>query len=259
MDTSKMSVEPAPKTYLKEEPDAVKPGRIEAAWKGQPECQGCGIRDLALFADLQETDFKLIHLPIDEIQYEPGAVLYNAGDRARAVITLRTGLVKLVQYLSDGSQRIVRLMRPGDTIGLEATVEEFYEHTAVVLRQALICRIPVEVVRRLSENTPRLHSQLMQRWHRNVKQADEWLTGLSTGSAKARVARFLLNIPKETGPDGTPVCELLSREDIGAMLGVTTETASRMIAELKRAGVITERKLNTFVCDEEALRTLAGE
>lgn len=248
-----------PKTASTEEQTNVKPSRIEAAWKGQPECQGCGIRDLALFADLEEQDFRLIHLPIEELQYDPTAILYNAGDRARAVLTLQVGLVKLVQYLSDGSQRIVRLLRPGDTIGLEATVQDTYEHTAIALRRAVTCRIPVEVVKRLSQETPRLHGQLMQRWHRNVKQADDWLTGLSTGSAKARVARFLLNIPKEVGPDGTPICELLSREDIGAMLGVTTETASRMIAELKRAGVITERKLNTFVCNEEALRSLAGE
>ncbi|GEO82726.1 Crp/Fnr family transcriptional regulator [Pararhodospirillum oryzae] len=237
----------------------MKRSRIEAAWRGQPECQGCSIRDLALFADLQQADFNLIHLPIDEFEVEAGSVLYNGGDEARALLTLRSGLVKLVQYLSDGSQRIVRLQRPGDTLGLEATVGDQYEHTAVALRRVLLCRIPVEVIHRLSQETPRLHRQLMMRWHNNVRQADTWLTALSTGSAKARVARFLLDIPKEAGADGVPVCELLSREDIGAMLGVTTETASRMIADLKRSGVITERKLNTFVCNEDALRVLAGE
>jgi hypothetical protein len=43
------------------------------------------------------------------------------------------------------------------------------------------------------------------------------------------------------------------------MLGVTTETASRMIAELKRSQIIIERKVNTFVCDDRALREIAGE
>lgn len=31
-------------------------------------------------------------------------------------------------------------------------------------------------------------------------------------------------------------CELFGREDMGSMLGITTETASRIVAEFKRSG-----------------------
>jgi len=234
----------------------VKKLRIAAAWSGQAECRGCGIRDLALFADLKEQDFSLIHLPIDEMTYEAGAVIYNAADEGRAVFTVRTGLVKLVQYLPDGAQRIVRLLRPGDTLGLEVLVGDSYEHTAVVLRRALTCRIPREVVQRLSVETPRLHTQIMKRWHQSVRQADEWLTELSTGSARARVARLLL-AEAEDAPDHS--CELFSREDVGAMLGVTTETASRMIAEFRRSGVLTDLEANRFRCNIDGLRRIAGD
>lgn len=236
--------------------DSVKKTRIEAAWAGQAECKGCGIRDLALFADLKEQDFGLIHLPIDEIWYDSGAVIYNAADEGRAVLTVRSGLVKLVQYLPDGGQRIVRLLRAGDTLGLEVLVGEAYEHTAIVLRRALTCRIPREVVQRLSVETPRLHTQLMKRWHQSVRQADEWLTELSTGSARARVARLLLAQAEATESN---VCELFSREDVGAMLGVTTETASRMIAEFRRSGVLTDLESNRYRCDLDELRRIAGE
>ncbi len=238
---------------------AVKKTKIEAAWKGLAECRGCGIRDLALFADLEEADFNLIHLPIEELFFDPGSQLYGEGEPAGAVFTLRVGLIKLVQYLSDGSQRIVRLLRPGDTIGLEALLSDVYEHTAVVLHSALVCRIPADVVQRLSTQTPRLHNQLMTRWHRSVQQADAWLTGLSTGNARARVARLMLHLPREADDQGQEICELFSREDLGAMLGVTTETASRMIADLKRSGAIAERGVNRFVCDDTALRSAAGE
>lgn len=256
----------------------VKKSRIDAAWGGQAECEGCSIRDLALFADLQANDFNLIHLPIDELALEPGQAVYHAGDEGGAVFTLRSGLVKLVQYLPDGSQRIVRLLRPGDTLGLEVLVEQPYEHSALVLRSALLCRIPFEVVNRLSVETPRLHSQLMKRWHQSVRQADEWLTELSTGNAKARVARLLLSLASaERGfrdrlsfpscsvgaesahEDGEALCELFSREDVGAMLGVTTETASRTIAEFRRQGVLADVQTNRYRCDLTALRQIAGE
>lgn len=228
---------------------------VEAAWRGQAECEACGIRQTALFADLQASDFALIHLPIDEIAFEAGAALYHVGDPGQAVFTIRTGLVKLVNYLADGSQRIVRLLRPGDTAGLEAVLGHDHEHTAIALRPALTCRIPREVVTRLSEQTPRMHDQLMRRWQRSVQQADAWLTSLSTGGAKARVARLLLLLM-----DGTESseCDLFGREDMGAMLGVTTETASRIIAEFRREGILADRGANRFGCDIAALERIAG-
>lgn len=227
--------------------------QIEAAWKGTAQCQDCGIRDLVLFADLTEPDFSLIHLPIDELRFEAGAELYATGDDGRALFTIRSGLVKLVQYLPDGSQRIVRLLRRGATAGLEVTLGQPYEHTAIVLQPVLVCRIPREVVDRLSRETPRLHSQLVRRWHDALRQADDWLTELSTGNARQRMARLLLNIAEA---DGT--ARLFSREDLGAMMGITTEHASRTVAEFKRAGLITELGPNHYRCDATGLEDVAA-
>lgn len=225
---------------------------IEAAWKGTAACERCGIRDLVLFADLTEPDFNLIHLPIEELTIPAGEALYTAGEEGTALFTVRDGLVKLVQYLPDGTQRIVRLLRKGATAGLEVTVGQPYEHSAVALQPTLVCRIPRQVVERLSRETPRLHSQLMRRWHQAVHQADEWLTELSTGSAKERLARLLLQLMDESDE-----ARLFSREDLGSMLGITTETASRTVAEFKRSGLIEDIGSNRYRCDREALEEIA--
>jgi CRP-like cAMP-binding protein len=242
---------------------SVKQNRIDAAWKGKAECEKCAVREVALFADLQQQDFSHIHLPIDELFLDSGHTIYSAGDDGTALYTVRTGLVKLVQFLPDGSQRIVRLLRHGDTLGLEAMLMQPYEHTAVILQAAQLCRIPREVVEQLSAETPRMHMQLMNKWHRCVQQADDWLLELSTGSAKARVARLLLHLVDmaqlDSSTDQENKCTLFSREDVGAMLGVTTETASRTVAEFKRRGYIEEVSYNNFVCDCRALRQMAGE
>jgi CRP-like cAMP-binding protein len=228
--------------------------QIDAAWQGTAECRDCGVRDLVLFAELNEQDFSLIHQPIDEIRFEAGAVIYESGQEGRALYTIRSGLVKLVQYLPDGTQRIVRLLRQGATAGLEALVSPTYEHSAVVLQSALVCRLPREVVERLSRETPRLHSQLMRRWHSALHQADGWLTELSTGNARQRVARLFLHLLASAGG---PTVQLLSREDVGAMLGITTETASRTVAEFKRQTLVTEVGTNRFTCDRDGLERVA--
>lgn len=227
--------------------------QIDAAWQGTAHCEECSIRDLVLFADLTEPDFNLIHLPIDEIAFEPGATIYSAGGEGATLYTIRSGLVKLVQYLPDGTQRIVRLLKNGATAGLEAILGQAYEHTAIALHPTQVCRIPRQVVERLSRETPRLHSQLMQRWHAALRQADDWLTELSTGKAPQRLARLMLQLAE---PDGC--LTLFSREDVGSMLGITTEHASRTVAEFKRNGVLTELAPNRYRCDIAQLTCIAS-
>jgi CRP-like cAMP-binding protein len=226
---------------------------ISAAWSGRLSCQTCGIRALALFADLAEDDFRLIHLPLEEMRVEPGTVLYHAGDPGAALFTLRHGLVKLVQYLPDGTQRIVRLLWTGATAGMEATLGVPYEHAAIALQPSLVCRIPKQVVDRLSHETPRLHGQLMQRWHDALHQADRWLSELSSGKAVQRMARLLLLL---AASDGTVT--LFSREELGAILAITTEHASRTIAELKKQHAILELAGNRFRCDLDLLACISA-
>ncbi len=210
---------------------------IEYVWQGPQQCHKCGIRHLVLFADLQRDDFAIIHKPIEEVEYLPGESLYEPGTEPNHVYTIRQGLVKLVQFLPDGNQRIVRLLKQGDAAGLEVLVGQPYQHTARVLESVSACQIPSSVIVKLSEKTPRLHQQLMARWQRAVNQADTWLTELSTGPARTRFARLMLLLQDL---DENGFIYLPSREDIGAMLGITTETASRITAEFKREGHLEE-------------------
>ncbi|MDA8232209.1 MAG: Crp/Fnr family transcriptional regulator [Magnetospirillum sp.] len=221
---------------------------------GRTECGACVVRGLALFEDLREQDFRLIHMPIEEMHLDAEGTLYRAGDKGNAVFTVRSGLIKLVLYLPDGNQRIVRLLRPGTTVGLEVLAGKPYQHTAVALQPVAACRIPREVIDRLSRETSRMHRQLMAQWEASVTLADECLAELNTGTARQRVARLFLQLLSghENGR-----CGFLRREDVGALLSVTTETACRAVAELKRSGVVVEVGANVFDCDRQALMEIA--
>jgi len=225
---------------------------LHDAWTGEADCRSCKLRDTVLFAGLDESDFEQIHDPISQIVLHPGEILYHAEEKGRKLFTLRSGLIKLVRYLPDGTQRIVRLVRPSDVIGLETLLDRPYEHEALAMWPCEICCLPVQVVRDLSQRNPTLHHELLHRWQRALSDADAWLTELSTGSARQRVARLILRL-SDHGP-GQPECRLFPREDLGAMLGITTETASRTIAEFKRNGWLRELASNHYRVDAAALQ-----
>jgi CRP-like cAMP-binding protein len=211
------------------------PIRIDSAWQGTSDCRSCGIRDMVLFADLNEQDFGDMHTPIDDLSFQSGAILYSEGQSAQGVFTLRKGTVKLVRATMDGRERIVRVLRPGDVIGLEALVTGRYDSEAVAMVDVCVCRIPLSVINHLSANSPRLHSRLMQKWQQALKDADDWLAELNFGSARQRVARLALKMREPEEPRFTG---FFAREDMGAMLDLKLETVSREISALLRDGAL---------------------
>ncbi|MDD2880254.1 MAG: Crp/Fnr family transcriptional regulator [Rhodoferax sp.] len=211
------------------------PIKTESAWRGISDCRNCGIRDMVLFSDLNEHDFSQIHAPIDDLEFANGVVLYGEGSAVQGIFTLRSGMVKLVRSTLDGRPRIVRVLRSGDVVGLEALASGHYDSDAIALTPVSVCRIPLEVVQKLASNSPRLHTQLMSKWQRTLKDADDWLADLNFGTARQRVTNLVM---KMRSPSDHDVSVLFSREDMGAMLDLKFETVSREMTRLVREGVI---------------------
>jgi len=137
---------------------------------------------------LEEQDFERIHDPIDQFTINPGTALYHAGDQGDYMFTVRSGTFKLVQYLPDGGQRIVRLARTADVVGFEALVEDRYEHDAIAIQHTEVCRYPVRVVCAFDRENPKLHRELMARWQRTLSEAEAWLTELRPPTRRPVVA-----------------------------------------------------------------------
>lgn len=209
--------------------------KTESAWRGISDCRNCGIRDMALFADLNEHDFAHIHVPIDDLEFAHGVTLYAEDSPVQGIFTLRSGMVKLVRNTPDGRPRIVRVLRAGDVIGLEALAAARYDSDAIALTAVTVCRIPQGVIQKLAASSPRLHSQLMLKWQRALRDADDWLADMNFGTARHRVANLVLKMRNATAPD---VAVLFSREDMGSMLDLKLETVSREISRLVRDGII---------------------
>lgn len=184
---------------------------------------------------------------------QQGQALYNRGDLGQYLYTVRSGLLKLVQSLPDGTQRVVRLLHSTDVLGLEIIVSNRYEHDVIALRDTDLCRYPVESVIQLSQKNPVLHQDLMKQWKQALSEADAWLTHLSTGSAKKRMANLLLRLVEK---DDASKCYLFNREDMGSILSLTTETASRIISEFERSELLIKLSHNHYKLDAAGLQAI---
>jgi CRP-like cAMP-binding protein len=223
-------------------------------------CRACTVRQNALFVGLSLEELDEIAPAVPSFTLPAGAVLYNAEDRPNALFIVRRGVVKQEQYLLDGNYRIVRLARRTDILGLEALLDIPCDHTSVALTEVEICRVPLPIVRIVMKKQDWLATQMIRHWHHAVQRADDWLTQYSTGGGRQRMARLLVDLHDWAMEDqpAEPLIELPCRDDMGAILGITKETASRHIAEFRRLGLLSNADGRHVRVDRLALANVAS-
>lgn len=210
--------------------------RREPAHPQSVVCQACGVRQFALFGSLDEAALERIHQNIADLRIEPGHRIFGAQDPGQAVFTVRGGVVRLERVSEGGERRILRLAGRTDLIGLEALLGQSYAADAVACTTVEVCRIPKSLIDELSKTEAALVMDLMKRWQRALDDAEEWLAELATGPARRRMLRLLLKLSEFASPQG--LVWLPMRDEMGSMLDMTVETASRIVSALRREGVI---------------------
>lgn len=216
-------------------------------WVGRVDCERCNAR--ALFGVLDKHRFARPLVQVENYRAPAGTPIYTAGDTAEAVFTLREGFVKLWLRADDGHCRILRLLRPGDVLGLEALGQPRYALSAAALSDVKLCRIPVDILGQLRRVASELHAELDRRWQAQQARTDELLMNVATGPSRERVIKLLRHLAELAAPGP---CPRIRRLDMAAMLDISSETAARVVADLKKAGLL-EEKPDRLVFDPDRL------
>jgi CRP/FNR family transcriptional regulator len=170
--------------------------------------------------------------------FSPRDVIYREGDAADTVYAIHSGLVKLLSFLPNGRGRIIRLYGRGIWVGLESLLRRPYEHTAVAVDQVEVYRMSADALRMMEQEDPRHYQHFMVKWHEHLLEADMWISDFSTGSIKSRVARLIKFLSRIQDRISSGHVKLLTCDEMAAILGVTPESVSRVIAEFKRGGIL---------------------
>jgi len=212
-----------------------------------------------LFSGLPESAFEDHLAPVDHFIFPAGSTLFSEGDNDTAVFSIRRGIVKLLSLTSDGNQRIVRLLGTGMSAGLELLeAGERYRHTAVATCEIDACRIPVATINKLELDFPEICHQIRQRLQMQLDRADEWIVELGTGPARKRIAHLMLMM-MDYSADETREITLLSGTDIGAIIGASPETVSRIMADMKRNGILQKNPNGLYQGNTPALESMLEE
>lgn len=222
-------------------------------------CDTCKARDLSVCAPLSPEEQQRLVAIMRPVTVEPNRSIFDEAEPAEYVYNVTAGAVKIYKLLPDGRRQITGFLFSGDFLGL--THNESYAYSAEALAPTKLCRFPRRKLENLMEELPKLEHGLLGMASHELAAAQDQMMLLGRKSARERVASFILLLSEAAirhGQPGDPVFLPMSRGDIADYLGLTIETVSRTLTQLKTQGLIRlldEKRIRLSKAD--ALREIA--
>ncbi len=210
-----------------------------------------------LFAGLTKEELERIAEVSVPRSYETGQVIFREGDSGDTCFVVRSGGVRVTKTHSDG--RVITLaqvtspqmfgelaMFEGET--RSASVEAIEETTAIAILAGDMRRI-------LSEH-PGIAAKMCVELADRLRAANERITRQSFQTVAGRVATVLLGL---VGPEHAAAFEVevlipMTQTEIAQLAGASRESASRFLAKLERAGIVSTGRGKVIVREPAALR-----
>jgi len=183
--------------------------------------------------------------------------IFRQGESADCVYKVVSGVVRLCRHMSGGRRHIAQFSFPGDFVGIMDF--ETHSFTAEALTDVVLIRYPQRQLAALGDERPSVRRRFLTLLSQRLCDMENHLTVLGRQTAKERVVSFLLSLAERIGIDEDDLVDApMSRQDMADYLGLTNETVSRVVTELKRTGLIETPNHRQFILkDTEALQALA--
>lgn len=194
--------------------------------------------------------------------YKPRQVVFHEGTPAEGLYFLCHGAVKLYQSGRFGNDHILAIGGPGDVLGeLPVRSGATYSTSAEALVESQVCYLARDKIERMIQTHPMVGVRLLASLSTALIAARAKVRDMVLKPAEVRLAELLAHLSSvaEGHGDGTHLGLAYSRRDIAQMIGVSTETAIRLLAKLKKRGMLATNGRELVITDVTRLRRLASQ
>jgi CRP-like cAMP-binding protein len=194
------------------------------------------------FKTLSAQDITEINSLFQEQGYMPGQPIYFSGDPATRLYIVAVGKVKLLRHTMSGQDVVLDILTPGEFFGtLSILGQEEYPETAQAQTSCCVLGIAAADFQTILRGHPAVAITALEVVGQRLRAAQETIQQLSAYPVERRIAFTLLKLANKLGQpqaEGLLLQIPLSRQDIAEMTGTTLETASRVMSQFQKAGLI---------------------
>jgi CRP-like cAMP-binding protein len=188
-------------------------------------------------------------------RFEPGQVVFREGDASDTCYIVREGGARATHEHGDGRTITLATFGPGDIFGELAMFEdELRSATVEATAPTTVVGVLGPDMRALMREHPEIATRLAIALGRRLREANERLSRQSFQTVQSRVAMVLSELVAQADSGSQEVLVTATQADLAQMAGSSRESASRFLAVLERAGVISQGRGRLLVHDPEALK-----
>ena len=211
------------------------------------------IKNIPIFAGLTDNDVENLITHSEKRKYPRGSIILYQGDTGHAIYLILKGQVKVILTSDEGKEIILSTLKKSNYFGeMSIFDQEKRSATVVAKSNTEFLVISREVLRNLINEKPEIALNLLSEMSRRLRATDEQIRSLAFSDVKRRVAKVLSDLFKEAVSEQRPTSNFKSinrpgMKDIAAMCGTSRETASRILNDFHKQGIIQLTKDHIFL------------
>ena len=212
-----------------------------------PSCESCQTKNDSVFNKLTCDEFSVLSIQKYCNYYQKGQTIFTEGNMPAGLYCINSGKVKIYQCGYGGKEQIIRLAKNGDILGYRALISgESYSAK--------------EIFFQFLQSNEEITKSIMKLLATELKEAESKIINLAQKPVIERLAEALIMLKEYYGneDDDNSLNINITREEIANIIGTATETAIRLLSELKKEGILDLSGKKITIINNESLLKLAN-
>lgn len=209
------------------------------------------------FQMLSPDEVELVRGSKTQVLFRKGDILTKQGAFTSYVLFIISGLVK--QYIEGDNNKShnLRIIRPGEFVGLSAVfTKNTFQYSSVALTDCQVFLIEKEAVVKVIKQNGMFGFTMITRYCQQNADLFDSLRMVLYKQMNGRIADTLLYIDslKAENPD---IFQLLSRKDMADFAGISTESGVKLLKSFEKDGLIILNEKDILVVNHDGLREIS--
>ena len=192
-----------------------------------------------------------------EVDFKTGETIYKQGTSSNYLIFLLNGMAKVLIEGDHDKNLILRLVKPFHILDFPALFDDnMLFRSSVAVMDSRACLIDIDVFKTIVFSNKKYVPLLFKQMNESQKYYSTRLISLIYKNMEARIADALLYLVNEVYYSRVFTLTI-SRKDLAELAGMSKESTSRILSQLKEQEVLRIKGKNIEVIDKKHLEYLS--
>lgn len=217
------------------------------------------LQEVPLFRGLDEPELNMLRELLIPRFYKKKSVIFTEGSDRESVYIVQEGLVKAFKTDVDGHEQIVNFLGPGSMFPHTGFfLASSYPATTEAVVDSRLLAMPLSSFEHVLTSTPSIATKVMRVMSETIQELQSKLQELTGQDVQVRLQSFLLAMAEKQGKsqsDGSMKLHLpVTHQELASAIGTTRESVSRLLAQLRKEGLLAADRAGFVLIDPDKLR-----